>query len=189
MPIDVETLSIPEIKVIKLKKHGDSRGFFSETYTQNTFAEAGVTATFVQDNHVLSPHAGTVRGLHFQTPPFAQTKLVRVIRGAIFDVVVDVRVGSPTFGKHSSAIISAENWCQIYIPEGFAHGLVTLEPATEVLYKVSNFYAPKNDFGILWNDPALGIEWPSVTDPTSLSAKDKVQPKLADLPPYFTYKK
>ena len=113
MAIAIESLSIPEIKLIKLKMHGDARGFFSETYVAGTFAEAGIADTFVQDNHVLSPTKGTLRGLHFQSPPFAQAKLVRVCHGAIFDVVVDARVGSPTYGKHSTAIISADNWSQI----------------------------------------------------------------------------
>lgn len=187
MAIAIENLSIPEIKLIKLKKNGDARGFFSETYVAGAFAEAGIADIFVQDNHVLSPAKGTLRGLHLQSPPFAQAKLVRVCHGAIFDVVVDVRVGSPTYGKHSTAIISAGNWSQIYIPVGFAHGLVTLEPNTEVLYKVTNVYAPKNDFGLLWNDPALSIDWPIAEKDALLSAKDKVHPRLADLPTYFTY--
>src|SRR5690349_17153713 len=131
---------MPEVKVAILKKHGDARGFFTETYTYRAFAAAGMGDTFVQDNHALSAAKGTVRGLHFQTPPFAQAKLVRVTRGAILDVAVDIRVGSPTYGKHVATTISAAAWNQIYIPIGFAHGLVTLEPDTEVLYKVSNYY-------------------------------------------------
>lgn len=187
MAIDVKYLPIPEIKVLQIKKHGDSRGFFSETYNRQAFAEVGIAVDFVQDNHVLSGPKGTVRGLHFQTPPFDQAKLIRVCRGAIFDVAVDLRVGSPTYGKHETAIISADAWNQIFIPSGFAHGLATLEPNTEVIYKVSNFYAPKNDMGVLWNDPDLGIEWPIKPDEALLSAKDKVQPRFADLPPYFRY--
>ena len=150
--------SMPEVKVASLKKHGDARGFFSETYTYRAFAAAGIADTFVQDNHALSGMPGTVRGLHFQTPPFAQAKLVRVTRGAILDVAVDIRVGSPTYGKHVAITISADAWNQIYIPIGFAHGLVTLEPDTEVLYKVSNYYSPEHDKGLLWNDPVLGID-------------------------------
>ena len=179
--------SIPEVKVASLKKHGDARGFFSETYTYRAFAAAGIADTFVQDNHALSGTPGTVRGLHFQTPPFAQAKLVRVTRGAILDVAVDIRAGSPTYGKHVAITISADAWNQIYIPIGFAHGLVTLEPDTEVLYKVSNYYAPEHDKGLLWNDPALGIDWPGVANPALLSGKDKVQPRLAELPVYFKY--
>ncbi len=187
--MEIRTLdpSMPEVKVATLKKHGDARGFFSETYTHRGFAAAGIDDTFVQDNHALSATKGTVRGLHFQTAPFAQAKLVRCTRGAILDVAVDIRVGSPTYGKHVAAVISAELWNQIYIPIGFAHGLVTLEPDTEVLYKVSNYYSPENDKGLLWNDPALGIDWPALANPELLSGKDKIQPKLADLPAYFTY--
>lgn len=183
-----ESLSIPDVKVIRPKKHGDSRGFFSETYSRRSFSEAGIHIEFVQDNHSLSADKGTVRGLHFQIPPFAQDKLVRVTRGKIFDVAVDIRVGSPTFGQHVSIIISAGEWNALLVPIGFAHGLVTLEPDTEVLYKASNFYAVDCDRGILWNDPDLGIEWPVSVDDTILSAKDQVHPRLADLPHYFDYK-
>lgn len=187
MSVSVKNLPIPEIKVLEIKKHGDSRGFFSESYNQKAFAEAGIDTVFVQDNHVLSGPKGTVRGLHFQSPPFDQAKLIRVCRGAIFDVAVDLRVGSPTYGKHATAIISADAWNQIYIPSGFAHGLATLEPDTEVIYKVSNVYAPKNDFGCRWNDPDLGIAWPIPEAEAILSAKDKIQPRFADLPVFFRY--
>lgn len=185
MSVTVESLAIPEVKIIRPKKHGDARGFFSETYSQKALAEAGVDLAFVQDNHAFSAAPGTVRGLHFQTAPFAQDKLVRVVRGSIFDVAVDMRRGSPTYGKHVSAVISAKDWNQILVPVGFAHGLVTLEPDTEVLYKVTNYYAPQHDLGLLWNDPALGIAWPVSEADAILSAKDKVQPRLADLPAYF----
>ena len=187
MSLAVETLDIPAVKIIRPKKHGDHRGYFSETYNQAALSGAGIDLTFVQDNQAFSAQKGTVRGLHFQTPPFAQDKLVRVLRGAIFDVAVDLRVGSPTFGQHVSAIISAEEWNQILVPIGFAHGLVTLQPDTEVLYKVTNFYAPDHDEGVLWDDPEIGIDWPIEAADAVLSAKDKVQPKLADLPTYFTY--
>jgi dTDP-4-dehydrorhamnose 3,5-epimerase len=183
----VESLAIPEVKIIRPKKHGDARGFFSETFSQRDLAEAGIDIAFVQDNHAFSAEKGTVRGLHFQAPPFAQHKLVRVVRGAILDVAVDLRVGSPTYGRHVSAVISAEEWNQILVPIGFAHGLVTLEPNTEVLYKVSNYYSPEHDKGLLWNDPALGIEWPVDEAEVLLSDKDKRQPRLADLPAYFQY--
>ena len=169
------------------KKHGDTRGFFSETYSRRSLAEAGIDIDFVQDNHAFSAEKGVVRGLHFQVPPFAQDKLVRVARGSVFDVAVDLRRGSPTYGQHVSAVISAEAWNQILVPIGFAHGFMTLEPDTEVLYKVSNYYSAEHDKGLLWNDPALGIEWPIAEDETILSAKDKVQPRLADLPPYFHF--
>ncbi len=185
MSVTVESLAIPDVKVIRPKKHGDSRGFFSETYSQQSLAAAGIDIVFVQDNHAFSAEKGTVRGLHFQADPFAQDKLVRVVRGAILDVVVDIRRGSPTYGRHVSAVISAQEWNQILVPKGFAHGLLTLEPDTEVLYKVSNPYSPAHDFGLLWNDPALGIAWPVSVAEAILSAKDKTQPRLADLPEYF----
>jgi dTDP-4-dehydrorhamnose 3,5-epimerase len=182
-----EHLEIPDVKVLTPKRNGDHRGFFSEVYNKKTLAEAGIDITFVQDNHALSAEKGTVRGLHFQIPPFAQDKLVRVVRGSVFDVAVDLRRGSPTYGKHVSVVLSAEAWNQILVPIGFAHGLMTLEPDTEVLYKVSNYYSAEHDKGLLWNDPALGIEWPVAEDEAILSAKDKVQPRLADLPPYFQF--
>lgn len=185
MSLTVESLAIPDVKIIRPKKHGDARGFFSETYSKKAFAEAGIALDFVQDNHAFSATKGTVRGLHFQSAPFAQDKLVRVVRGAILDVAVDLRRASPTYGKHVSAVISADEWNQILVPVGFAHGLLTLEPDTEVLYKVTNYYAPQHDLGLLWNDPALGIAWPVSEADAVLSAKDKVQPRLADLPAYF----
>lgn len=187
MPVTVDSLAIPEVKIIRPKKHGDARGFFSETFSQRDLQDAGIDIAFVQDNHAFSAEKGTVRGLHFQTPPFAQDKLVRVVRGAIFDVAVDLRFGSPTYGQHVSAVISAEEWNQILVPVGFAHGLVTLEPNTEVLYKVSNYYSPEHDKGILWNDPALEFEWPVDEAEALLSDKDKRQPRLADLPGNFHY--
>ena len=185
--MQVEKQSIADVKVLIPKKHGDHRGFFSETYSRRSFAEARINIDFVQDNHAFSAEKGTVRGLHFQIPPFAQDKLVRVVRGSVFDVAVDLRRGSPTYGQHVSAVISAEAWNQILVPIGFAHGLMMLEPNTEVIYKVSNYYALDHDNGLLWNDPALGIEWPVAEDEAILSAKDKVQPRLADLPPYFHF--
>lgn len=185
--MELEALEMPEVKIIRPSKHEDSRGFFSETYNRHAFLEAGIEIEFVQDNHTLSAAPGTIRGLHFQAPPFEQDKLVRVIRGAILDVAVDLRAGSPTFGRHVSAVISASAWNQILVPVGFAHGLVTLEPSTEVLYKVSNVYAPEHDKGLLWNDPALNIEWPVSEDEALLSPKDRVQPRLAELPTYFHY--
>lgn len=187
MSVTVESLAIPEVRIIRPKKHGDARGFFSETYNARALAEAGIDITFVQDNHAFSAQQGTVRGLHFQTAPFAQDKLVRVVRGAILDVAVDLRVGSPTFGQHVSAVISAEEWNQILVPIGFAHGLVTLAPDTEVLYKVSNYYSPEHDKGVLWNDPDIGIDWPVDEAAAILSDKDRRQPRLADLPTCFTH--
>ena len=183
-----ESTAIPDVKIIRATKHGDGRGFFSETYSQKSLEAAGIESVFVQDNHSLSADKGTVRGLHFQTHPFAQDKFIRVARGKIFDVAVDLRIGSPTYGKHVSAVISADEWNQILVPVGFAHGLVTLEDNTEVLYKVSNFYSADCDKGLLWNDPELEIDWPILAEDAILSAKDKVQPRLTDLPRYFEYK-
>jgi dTDP-4-dehydrorhamnose 3,5-epimerase len=181
MSIEVQSLHIPDVKIISAKKHGDSRGFFSETYNKKNFAEAGITLDFVQDNHSLSPQVGTLRGLHYQGPPFAQDKLVRVVSGSIFDVAVDLRRSSPTFGKWVAAEISAEKWNQILVPIGFAHGICTLEPNTQLIYKVTNYYSPQYDFGVRWNDPDLNIVWPFPEAEMLLSDKDKKQPLFKDV--------
>ncbi|SDX91770.1 dTDP-4-dehydrorhamnose 3,5-epimerase [Albimonas donghaensis] len=183
--MDVQTLEIPDVRIIRPKKHGDHRGFFSEVYNKQAFAEAGIDLDFVQDNHSLSAETGTLRGLHFQTPPFGQDKLVRCVKGAILDVAVDLRSGSPTYGRHVAAEITAEGWNQILVPIGFAHGFITLVPDTEVIYKVTNYYAPAHDKGILWSDPALGIDWPLPAGRAVLSDKDTKQPLLADIPAPF----
>lgn len=175
-----QRLDIPEVILVTPHKHGDERGFFSEVYSRRALAAAGVDVEFVQDNHSLSAVRGTVRGLHFQAPPHAQHKLVRVVRGAVFDVAVDLRRGSPSYGRHVAAVVSASSWNQLFVPAGFAHGLMTLEPNTEVLYKVSGYYAPSHERGILWNDPALGIDWPLAARDVILSAKDRGFPALAD---------
>jgi dTDP-4-dehydrorhamnose 3,5-epimerase len=187
MSLIVESLEIPEVKIIRPIKHSDERGFFSETFSRRDLAAGGIDAEFVQDNHVFSAEKDTIRGLHFQTLPFAQDKLVRVVRGAVLDVAVDLRVGSPTFGEHVSVKISAESWIQILIPIGFAHGLVTLEPNTEVLYKVTNYYSAEHDKGVVWNDPTLGIDWPVTDSDALLSTRDKNHPLFRDLPEYFRY--
>ena len=179
--MQVERLNIPDVRLLVPRKHGDARGFFSETYNRKSLAALGVDIDFVQDNHSLSAEKGTVRGLHFQTPPFAQDKLVRVTRGSVFDVAVDLRRDSPTYGLHVSAVLSAQAWNQVLVPVGFAHGFMTLEPDTEVIYKVSNYYAPDHDKGLLWNDPALGIAWPLAGDEAILSEKDRIQPRLQEL--------
>ena len=183
--ITVTSLAIPDVKLITPPRFGDARGFFSETYSVKAFAEAGIALTFVQDNHSRSASVGTLRGLHYQSPPYAQDKLVRVTRGRILDVAVDIRLSSPTFGQHVSVEISAEAWNQILVPIGFAHGFVTLEPDTEVVYKVTNTYAPQHDHGILWSDPALAIAWPINAAAATLSDKDKQHPRLADAKPLF----
>jgi dTDP-4-dehydrorhamnose 3,5-epimerase len=181
----VEDTALPGLKIIIPRKLGDHRGFFSETYNRRAFEEAGLMFEYVQDNHSLSAEVGTVRGLHFQSPPFAQDKLVRVIRGAILDVVVDLRVSSPTFGKHETIELSADNWRQLLVPVGFAHGFCTLEPDTEVLYKVTSYYSAANDLGVAWDDPALGIAWPVAADEAILSNKDRAHPLLKDLAAIF----
>lgn len=183
--MDVIATAIPEVRIVKPRRFGDHRGFFSETYNSKAMAEAGIGATFVQDNHSLSATKGTIRGLHFQIPPFAQDKLIRVVRGSILDVAVDIRRQSPTFGQHVAVVISAEEWNQLFIPVGFAHGFCTLEPDTEVIYKVSAFYSAEHDRGILWNDPDLHIDWPVSSGTGVLSDKDKLHPRLKDLPAYF----
>jgi dTDP-4-dehydrorhamnose 3,5-epimerase len=171
--------AIPAVKILTPKKHGDHRGFFSEIYSRKIMRELGIEIDFVQDNQSLSAEKGVVRGLHYQLAPMAQDKLVRVVRGAILDVAVDIRRGSATFGKHVSAVISAENWRQILIPIGFAHGFVTLEPNTEVIYKVSNYYSPTHERGIAWDDPKLAIEWGVDQSAAVLSEKDRKYPSLA----------
>ena len=174
----IET-AIPDVKVLVPKQFKDHRGFFSEVYSRKALADLGVAADFLQDNHSLSVEKGVLRGLHYQVAPMAQDKLVRVVRGAILDVAVDVRRNSPTFGKHVTAVLSAENWRQVYVPVGFAHGFVTLEPNTEVLYKVTAFYSPAHERGIRWNDPALGIDWGVSEGQAVLSGRDQHHPTLA----------
>ena len=183
----VEPLDIPDVKLLIPAKHGDHRGFFSEVYNRRSLADAGVHIDFVQDNHSSSADKGTMRGLHFQIPPYAQHKLVRVVRGAAFDVAVDLRRGSPNFGQHIGVVLSAESWSQILVPVGFAHGIMTLVPDTEIVYKVSDYYAPDHDCGIRWNDPALAIEWPIAEDEVILSAKDRIQPMLQEFDTPFDY--
>ena len=179
----VERLAIPEVLLIEPARFQDARGFFSEVWSRRALAQHGLDVDFVQDNHSLSRETGVLRGLHFQTPPAAQGKLVRVVRGAILDVAVDIRQGSPSYGRHVAAVLSAENWKQLWVPRGFAHGFCTLEPDTEVIYKVDAPYDRGCDAGIRWDDPALGIDWP-VRDPV-LSDKDRVAPLLAEITPPF----
>lgn len=179
--------SISDVILIKPERFEDERGFFSETFHAARFEEAGVKGPFVQDNHSLSRAKGVVRGLHFQTPPTPQAKLVRCVRGAIVDVAVDIRAGSPTFGKHVAVELSADNGCQLFVPVGFAHGFSTLIPDTEVQYKVTGFYAPDCDRGIAFDDPALGIDWRTRQEDAVLSDKDRKLPRLADSPEYFRY--
>ena len=181
MPLRVQSLEIPEIKVVQPEQFGDARGVFSETYNRRAFADAGIDVEFVQDNQSLSRAAGTIRGLHLQVEPIAQAKLVRVLRGRIWDVAVDVRPSSPSFGKWVAAEISAAAGNQIYIPTGFAHGFCTLEPDTEVSYKVSNFYSREHEVSVRWNDPALRIAWPVKEGEAMLSDKDRAAPLFEDV--------
>ena len=175
------------VRLIPTKRFADDRGWFSETFSGKTLAAIGDESPFVQDNHSYSRFAGTVRGLHFQRPPFAQAKLVRCLRGAILDVAVDLRRGSPTFGQHVAAELTAENGDQLYLPVGFGHGFVTLEPDTEVAYKVTAPYDPGSDGGIAWNDPDLRINWPLPASGAVLSQKDMVLPLISQSDSPFDY--
>jgi dTDP-4-dehydrorhamnose 3,5-epimerase len=174
----VSETKLADVFIIEPKVHGDHRGFFVESYNSATFKKFGIDFPFVQDNHSLSVETGVIRGLHYQLNPKAQTKLVRVISGAIYDVVVDIRKSSPTFGQWIGVILSAANKRQLLVPRGFAHGFCTIVPNTEVVYKVDEYYSPECDRGILWNDPAIGIEWP--TSNPILSDKDQKHPLLND---------
>ena len=176
---------IPDVKILIPRQFKDHRGFFSEVYSTKLLKDAGIEAQFVQDNHSLSVEKGVLRGLHYQVAPMAQDKLIRVVRGSSLDVALDVRRGSPTFGRHVTALVSAENWRQVFVPVGFAHGFVTLEPNTEVLYKVSAFYSPQHDRGIRWNDPALAIAWGVREDEAVLSPRDVHHPFLKDAQDLF----
>ncbi|MGL4489553.1 MAG: dTDP-4-dehydrorhamnose 3,5-epimerase [Rhizobiaceae bacterium] len=180
-------LELDGVVLVSADRFGDDRGFFSETYNQKVWQENGISVDFVQDNHSVSSQTGTLRGLHFQTPPFAQAKLVRVTRGSVFDVAVDIRRGSPTFGKWVGVTLSAKEWNQLYIPAGFAHGFVTLEDNTEFLYKVSAFYSKECDRSIRFDDPSFSIEWPIETSKLVLSEKDKNAPLLKDIDTGFIY--
>ncbi|OYX03652.1 MAG: dTDP-4-dehydrorhamnose 3,5-epimerase [Caulobacter vibrioides] len=175
------------VVLIKAPRFGDARGWFSETYSERRAQSAGIDVRFVQDNQSFSATAGTVRGLHFQRPPHAQGKLVRCVRGSIMDYAVDIRRGSPTYGKWVGAKLTAEGGEQLYVPVGFAHGFVTLEANVEVAYKVTDFYAPDCDGGIVWNDSTIGIDWPLPPEGAVLSDKDKVLPTLAEFDSPFDY--
>ena len=185
--MQITDTALADVKLIQPVRHGDSRGYFSEVYRADALHKAGVHLEFVQDNQSMSASVGVLRGLHFQTPPMAQAKLIRVIAGSIIDVAVDIRQGSPTYGKHVAYVLSAAEGNQLLVPEGFAHGFCTLEPNTTVIYKVNRYYSPENDCGLLWNDPALGIDWRLDGREPVLSDKDKKHPALADLPHYFNY--
>jgi len=181
----VEKLAIPEVILLTPPRFGDTRGFFSETFNVRRFAEAGVDLPFVQDNQSLSAAKGTVRGLHCQVAPSVQGKLVRCVRGAIWDVAIDIRHGSPSFGQHVAAVLSADNWSQLWVPGGFLHGFCTLAADTEVIYKVTADYERAAERGVVWNDPALALPWPVAAADAVLSDKDKILPRLADCDVWF----
>ncbi|MBC7768799.1 MAG: dTDP-4-dehydrorhamnose 3,5-epimerase [Phycisphaerales bacterium] len=181
----IERLAIPEVWTYTPRRFEDERGWFSETFNAGSLAEALAGLSFVQDNQALTRAKGTLRGMHFQKPPKAQDKFVRVLRGAVLDVAVDIRPGSPTYGKWVAEELSAENRRQIFVPKGFAHGYLTLEPDTEVFYKVSDYYSRDHEGGIAWDDPAIGVDWRMPADAVLMAERDRQFPRLADLEPVF----
>lgn len=184
--MEVQDTPLAGVRVLKPRRFGDHRGFFCETWNAKTFEATGIDASFVQDNQSLSSDVGTLRGLHFQRPPYAQAKLVRCGRGRLRDVVVDIRVGSDTFGQSFSLEMSANGGEQLFVPVGFLHGFVTLEPDTEILYKCTAFYSAEHDGAVRWNDPALAIDWGLGNETPVLSDKDAAAPLLSDLENPFT---
>jgi len=184
----IRELEIPAVKLIVPKRFSDSRGYFSETWTEHFFREEIANVTFVQDNQSMSVRKGTLRGLHFQKPPHAQGKLVRVLRGSIYDVAVDIRTGSPTYGNRVAVKLDAGEGVQLWVPSGFLHAFCTLEDETEVFYKATAYYSPSHDAGVLWCDPDLNINWPIGPESVVLSDKDQLLPRLRDLPGFFHYK-
>ena len=185
--MDVRNLGLPGLLLLKPRRFADSRGYFVETYNERTAAEAGIKCRFVQDNQSYSGSRGTIRGLHFQLPPAAQAKLVRAVQGRVHDVAVDLRAGSPTYGRWAEATLTADGGEQLFIPRGFAHGFCTLEPDTVVAYKVDDFYAPASDSGLIWNDPTLAIDWPVGPDEAVLSDKDLKLGRFAEFRSPFRY--
>lgn len=185
--MDISSLDLADVKLLTPRHIGDERGYFAETFRADMFAQQVGDFTFVQDNESLSARKGTIRGLHFQSEPHAQGKLVRCTAGALFDVAVDIRRGSSTFGQWVSETLTPENGKQLWIPPGFAHGFCSSEPNTVICYKVTGYYSAECDRGLRWDDPAIGIAWPDVADADTLSPKDRQQPLLADLPEYFTW--
>jgi dTDP-4-dehydrorhamnose 3,5-epimerase len=186
--MEIRTFNIPDLKLITPKSFRDARGYFSETWSDRQFREQIADMTFVQDNQSMSAMKGTLRGLHFQKPPCAQGKLVRVVRGSIFDVAVDIRRGSPTYGQHVAVVLNANKGEQLWVPPGFLHGFCTLEDETEVAYKVTSYYSSVHDAGVLWSDRDLAINWPIEPDSVVLSDKDRRHPLFRELPDYFGYK-
>jgi dTDP-4-dehydrorhamnose 3,5-epimerase len=186
--MQIERFPIDGVLLITPTKRVDPRGFFSEVFRKDAFAAAGVDAEFVQDNQVFSAHRGVLRGMHFQAPPHAQGKLVRCIRGVILDVAVDIRQGSPTFGRHVAVELSASNFAQLWVPPGFAHGYLTLETNCEVIYKVTDYWAPDCEKGLAWNDPEVAIDWGMPEYELTLADKDRGNPCLNQLEPIFHFR-
>ena len=185
--MEVVSTNVPGVLVLKPRYFNDARGYFVETYNERAAKAAGIAAEFVQDNQAFSLQRGTVRALHFQVPPHAQAKLVRVLRGSVYDVAVDLRAGSPTYGRSVAATLTARRGEQVFVPRGFAHGYCTLEDNTEVAYKVDDYYAPDRERGLLWDDPALAIAWPVAAADAVLSDKDRKLPRFADFVSPFRY--
>ncbi len=185
--MQIDRTDLQGVLLLTPRRFGDTRGFFAETYSRRVLSDHGIELDFVQDNHSVSAQVGTVRGLHFQSPPHAQAKLVRCGHGALFDVAVDVREGSPTYGRWTGHELTAGNGCQLLIPEGFLHGFATLKPDTEIVYKCTDFYAPECDGGVRWDDPDIGIDWPLNGAAPALSDKDRAAPLLADFTSPFVY--
>jgi dTDP-4-dehydrorhamnose 3,5-epimerase len=185
--VEIAATGLAGVRVLSPRRHRDARGFFSEVWRDDTLHHTGIDTRFVQENHALSHAAGTVRGLHFQIGQSAQAKLIRCPRGSILDVTVDIRRGSPGFGRHAAVVLSAENWQQLYVPIGFAHGYCTLEPDSEVIYQVSAYYDPACERGLAWDDPAMGIAWPVTAGGAVLTERDRTFPRLAELPDYFPF--
>jgi dTDP-4-dehydrorhamnose 3,5-epimerase len=185
--MQIEKTKLDGVLVLTPARHGDARGFFSESWNARRMGEAGLHYDFVQDNHSVSATPGTVRGLHYQSPPHAQAKLVRCGRGALFDVAVDFRAGSDTFGQWVGVELTQDNGRQLMIPAGFLHGFVTRVPDTEIIYKCTDYYAPDCDGAVRWDDPDIGIDWGLGTDQAVLSSKDATAPMLADTPSPFSH--
>jgi len=186
----VEFRTFDVVGPVEIRPHliQDERGYFAEVFRANVFAQHVPGAAFVQENQSLSVRAGTIRGIHFQTPPASQGKLVRCLAGKLFDVAVDLRRDSPSYGRWVSVVLSPELGNQLWVPAGFGHGFCTLEPNSIVSYRVTSYYSHEHDKGVAWDDPEIGIDWPDIADPETLSAKDRTQPRLADLPGYLSMK-
>lgn len=181
----IERLAIPEVWSYTPRRFEDERGWFCETFNAAALGETLGGVSFVQDNQSMSRASGTLRGMHFQAPPKAQDKLVRVLKGSVLDVAVDIRQGSPTYGRWVSALLSAQNGVQLFVPKGFAHGFLTLEPETQVLYKVSDFYSKEHERGLAWDDPAIGVDWGMGAEAIVLAERDRRFPRLAELAAFF----